>query len=358
MMNLDGTPFILKNAREKEFKPVIATGSGSATTTASVGGVIVFSRYSGRPVTTAATPFATNTTATTQDGSIFTPNVVSDNRWWTITYSGDDSVKATYNVSLDITGLTGVTDQTKLYIVKRAAQNASWVALSTTLSSNILTATGLQGFSDFGIASDSLVNILPVQLASFTGTAVHPTSVRLDWRTVSETHNYGFNVERRTGTEGTFVEVPNSFIRGSGTTVEPHNYTFTDNTVPGSGAYQYRLRQQDLDGTRHFSEPINVATGVTDVAEVAPREFALKQNYPNPFNPETVIKFSVENTGKATLTVYNLLGQSVATLFSDVAEAGQYYKVRLNAANFASGMYIYRLQSGTRVDVKKMLLLK
>jgi photosystem II stability/assembly factor-like uncharacterized protein len=92
-----------------------------------------------------------------------------------------------------------------------------------------------------------------------------------------------------------------------------------------------------------------------------PSGFELLQNYPNPFNPFTTIKFSVEETNRTTLDVYNILGQRVATLFDEVAEAGRYYKVRFDASQhvgMASGVYIYRLQSGKRSDLKKLLLLK
>ncbi|MBI5475037.1 MAG: T9SS type A sorting domain-containing protein [Ignavibacteriae bacterium] len=201
---------------------------------------------------------------------------------------------------------------------------------------------------------------LPVQLASFTARLnENGAGVRLDWRTISEINNYGFFVERKRVGEANFVDVANSFQPGYGTTNEPHDYSFVDATLTQTGLYSYRLRQVDNNGPIHHTDAITInVTTLTGVNESAPREFALKQNYPNPFNPETVIKFSVENTAKATIEIYNLLGQKVATLFDDVAEAGQYYKVRLNATSLASGMYIYRLQSGTRVDVKKMMLLK
>lgn len=202
------------------------------------------------------------------------------------------------------------------------------------------------------------INNLPVQLASFTARINQGGGVRLDWRTLSEINNYGFYVERRLSSEQSYTLLPNSFQPGYGTTNEPRDYFFVDRTVT-PGTYFYRLRQQDFDGTIHLTEPITITYGVTSAGnEPAPREFSLKQNYPNPFNPTTEIKFSVENTARATLEIYNLLGQKVATLFDDVAEAGQYYRVQLNAANFASGMYLYRLQSGARTDLKKMLLLK
>ncbi len=199
---------------------------------------------------------------------------------------------------------------------------------------------------------------LPIQLASFAARANQGGGVRLDWRTLTETNNFGFYVERRLSTEPMFTVVPNSFVPGSGTTLEPRDYLFVDNTAVQPNTYLYRLRQHDLDGTVHYTEPITFTYGLTSVNESAPREFALFQNYPNPFNPETVVKFSVENTGRATLDVYNVLGQKVATLFDEVAEAGQYYRVRISATNLATGLYVYRLQSGIRTDVKKMLLLK
>ena len=207
-------------------------------------------------------------------------------------------------------------------------------------------------FSPFVVGASSG---LPVQLVSFTGVFVN-NAVRLNWRTLSEINNYGFYVQRRAESGEQFVDVPNSFVAGHGTTNEPHDYTFTDNTV-SAGSWQYRLKQVDLDGTIHFTEPINVSSP-TSVKELAPIEFALKQNYPNPFNPETNVKFSVEQTGRATLEIYNLLGQKVATLFDDDVEAGYYQTVKLNGSNLASGVYLYRLQSGKKSDLKKFMLLK
>ena len=196
---------------------------------------------------------------------------------------------------------------------------------------------------------------LPIQLASFTATSIN-NAVRLDWRTISEINNYGFYVERRANDNGTFTELPNSFVAGRGTTNTPQEYRFTDNLSIG-GSAQYRLRQVDLDGTIHYTEPVSVNTP-TSIKELAPIEFALKQNYPNPFNPETIIKFSVEQTDRATIEIYNMLGQKLVTLFDDIVEAGYYQSVKFNGADFASGTYIYRLTSGKKSELKKLLLLK
>ncbi len=206
------------------------------------------------------------------------------------------------------------------------------------------------------MGADELSIPLPIQLAYLNAVINTNGLVNVRWGTVSEINNYGFEVQKSQVATGSFVSIPNSFIAGHGTTNEPHQYAFIDNTTQ-SGSWYYRLKQMDLDGAIHFTEPVHVDV-LTSVVELAPREFSLKQNYPNPFNPETIIKFSVENTARATLDVYNVLGQKVASLFDGIAEAGQYYKVRLSGSSLASGMYIYRLQSGTRTDVKKMLLLR
>jgi hypothetical protein len=221
-------------------------------------------------------------------------------------------------------------------------------------ANNFVELVGVSTFSNWTIGD--INNPLPIQLASFTGVEVPGQGVRLNWRTLSEVNNYGFYVQHKRQNETQWAEVPNSFVAGHGTTNEPQNYVFLDRTV-STGAWQYRLRQVDLDGTSHFTEPINVSV-LTSVKETAPIEFALRQNYPNPFNPETNIKFSVEQTGRTTLEIYNLLGQKVATLFDDVVEAGYYQTVKFDGANLASGMYLYRLQSGKKSDLKKFILLK
>ena len=197
---------------------------------------------------------------------------------------------------------------------------------------------------------------LPVQLASFGARMLGSTLVQLNWATVSEVNNYGFYVQRRTGGAAEFGDVFNSFVPGNGTSLIPKSYTYTDATVQ-AGNWEYRLRQVDLDGTSHYSESIQIhmLTSVKDGVAVG---FDLRQNYPNPFNPETEIQFSVEQSGSATLHVYNALGQAVATLYNDIAQAGTPYAVRWNAASLASGLYYYRLESNGRADLKKMTLLK
>jgi hypothetical protein len=98
-------------------------------------------------------------------------------------------------------------------------------------------------------------------------------------------------------------------------------------------------------------------TDVNDTKPTAPTKFSLSQNYPNPFNPTTRITFTLEKSGFAQLSVYNILGQKVATLISGNVSAGQ-HEVNFNATNLSTGVYIYKLESGNNTSIKKMMLLK
>ncbi len=87
------------------------------------------------------------------------------------------------------------------------------------------------------------------------------------------------------------------------------------------------------------------------------KEYALEQNYPNPFNPSTTIKYQLPNDEFVTLKVYDILGNEVTTLINEEKVAGK-YEVNFNASTLASGVYIYKIQSGSFINSKKMLLLK
>ena len=88
-----------------------------------------------------------------------------------------------------------------------------------------------------------------------------------------------------------------------------------------------------------------------------PLSFMLDQNYPNPFNPSTTITYQVPNPAEVELSIYNLLGQKVATLVSKKQPAGQ-YQVEWDASGLASGIYYYMIKAGEFRQVKKMVLVR
>jgi len=88
-----------------------------------------------------------------------------------------------------------------------------------------------------------------------------------------------------------------------------------------------------------------------------PDKFGLSQNYPNPFNPSTTIKYSIPKVSFVSLKVYNIVGEEVSVLVSEQINAG-FYEIEFDAANLPSGVYFYRLQAGSFVETKKMVLMK
>jgi predicted GH43/DUF377 family glycosyl hydrolase len=111
----------------------------------------------------------------------------------------------------------------------------------------------------------------------------------------------------------------------------------------------------DWDG--HIGYATSPVTGIKFLKENLPNGYMLQQNYPNPFNPTTHIEFSIPNSEFVTLKIYNIMGQEVMTLVSKKLAAGT-YSYKWNAANLASGVYLYKLKAEGYVDIHKMILMK
>ena len=88
-----------------------------------------------------------------------------------------------------------------------------------------------------------------------------------------------------------------------------------------------------------------------------PSEFALEQNHPNPFNPSTSINFNIPVSAQVTLKVFDVSGKEVANLVDNYLEAGR-HSINFDASSLSSGVYYYKLASGSNVSMKKMLLIK
>jgi trimeric autotransporter adhesin len=149
----------------------------------------------------------------------------------------------------------------------------------------------------------------------------------------------------------------------------PEDIQVFSRSVPVTGYFL------ELEETTYDSQTGEiVAQGVTEFGEFAfgnlavsaedriddidiPASYVLSQNYPNPFNPATIIEFSLPQPGMVTLTVYNMLGQRVATLVSGELQAGS-HSYHWDATGLASGVYIYRLQADGFVESKTLLLMK
>ena len=119
--------------------------------------------------------------------------------------------------------------------------------------------------------------------------------------------------------------------------------------------YEDRNRDGTMDDTLRLE---NQASDVPEGRlEQVPDHFELRQNYPNPFNATTKIQYTIVNRLLTIVNVFDLVGRKVATLVNEVKEPGT-YTVQFDGSNLASGVYIYRLQAGTFVQSRKLLLLR
>jgi hypothetical protein len=97
--------------------------------------------------------------------------------------------------------------------------------------------------------------------------------------------------------------------------------------------------------------------GITNYNSSIPSKFELYQNFPNPFNPLTNIRFDIAKSSFTTLKVYNALGSEVALLVNENLNPGS-YQYSFDAGNYPSGIYYYKINSGSYNEIKKMILIK
>jgi hypothetical protein len=209
--------------------------------------------------------------------------------------------------------------------------------------------------SSFTITSTSYYNGVPL----FVTTANHPETVLVDaWGNMTMPGGavvQALRIRRDdiyTSPSFPFYKrvISYTFFSKSGTTVE---VSAIDTTAPNSG----------IIGTDGVAWRSTGAVGVENEDKI-PTEYSLSQNYPNPFNPSTTIKYTIPNItlcgvegSRVQLKVYDVLGNEVATLANEEKPVGT-YEITWYAANLPSGIYFYKLQAGSSVETKKMILLK
>jgi hypothetical protein len=223
--------------------------------------------------------------------------------------------------------------------------------------------------AEFPLALSSSSTALPVELAKFEGTVVRSgeggasadPSVRLTWRTASETGNAGFEVQQRSEGDGTNedswrrIGYRESKATG-GTTQETQTYQFVDEDVPyAADSVSYRLRQVDTDGSASFSEPITVGRS-------GPGELTLLGTTPNPARQLVSVRYGIpetmarEGAGDARLRLYDVLGRQVRSVKAR-SEAGRHSQI-LEVQSLTSGVYVLRLQAGNRSVTRKLTVVK
>ena len=128
-----------------------------------------------------------------------------------------------------------------------------------------------------------------------------------------------------------------------------------------SGTTNVQFKVTDPEGASDsilVNVTVNLPSSISDLADHRPDNFVLKQNYPNPFNPTTTIRYELPRSSIVVLTIYDMLGREILTLVNERQKPGR-YAVNFDASKLVSGIYFYKLQSGSDfVEIKKMLALR
>ncbi|MGD1047014.1 MAG: T9SS type A sorting domain-containing protein [Bacteroidota bacterium] len=179
-----------------------------------------------------------------------------------------------------------------------------------------------------------------------TGISINPT---LSWNASSGTFSYRLQIS--TSSSFSPLLLDSSGITGT---------SYSVSGLAQKTTYYWRVSATNAGGTSLYSNTSSFTTGTTSVEQICskvPATYDLCQNYPNPFNPNTTIQFSLPKATYVTLKIYNNIGKEVALLVSQYLSAG-IYTTELNAAGLPSGVYFYRMQTGSFIETKKLVLLR
>jgi len=260
-------------SEQSVFTTGVFTSSNASITFTTIGlaqGEIALIKRAGTPFTNASPVYASNTSALTNNASIFTPSQVSPIEWFTITYSGigtgNPPQTAQYIFSMDLTGLPGATIRDSLYIMRRINRTTPWTAVNTTISGNILSTDLLTGFSDFALGSIITTNALPVKWLSLNATKLDENANELNWKTASEENNQYFEVEHSLNGK-TFEAVGKIESGGNASTVSSYSFVHK-NTKETPQVDYYRIKQVDIDGAMSYSPTLKL-TPTTEIYDMS-----------------------------------------------------------------------------------------
>ena len=128
----------------------------------------------------------------------------------------------------------------------------------------------------------------------------------------------------------------------------------------GAGSYNgpnpsFQLTMNNFVNQIAVWDTVNVS--INPIGTSVPNKYELEQNYPNPFNPATKIQFAIPKSGQVALKVFDISGREVQTLHNGYLNAG-YYETTFSGAGLASGIYFYRLESGSYTEIRRMAFIK
>ncbi|MCZ7556874.1 MAG: T9SS type A sorting domain-containing protein [Bacteroidia bacterium] len=257
------------------------------------------------------------------------------------------------------------TDQARIMVKKPAIEPRRSVIInsngSTVLATDYMrTQLGLGAGDSVDFVAEARLCYpfgTPVELVSFHAVWQNDGAL-LSWETATEVNNYGFEILRQTPSDQQMVKLWEriAFVPGHGTSTRSQQYAFHDIAAEAAadahGIVRYRLRQLDYDGSAELSHVVeaHAPTPVTGLY--------LYQNYPHPVragSASTVLSFSIPEAQHTRLEVYDALGRMIAAPIDKALSAGR-HSIETAIPEIRPGIYFLRLQSGTGVVTRKMIV--
>jgi hypothetical protein len=263
------------------------------------------------------------------------------------------------DVTFDYSGLASLGDPQNVRLLKRSGgRGTPWIDVSDDWiwneSAQTFSRTEVSSFSQYAIGEAATP--LPVELEAFDGIATE-NGVHLSWRTASEQDNAGFRIERHAVYSGEDLKPGErewneiGFVQGTGTTAEPQRYQFADAEPPHvADTLAYRLKQIDMDGTIHVTEPVTIVRGQPKNMKIAA--------YPNPAHGHVVIAYEIpESMGRQMmLQLYDLMGRRVRIMHI-ATEPGR-HEHTMDVSRLPSGTYILRLSGRQSAAVQRLTIVR
>lgn len=226
----------------------------------------------------------------------------------------------------------------------------------------------LEGTSDYTITVEG-ESALPVELASFTA-RYDGEGVILEWATESEVDNLGYVIDRsQNGSDWATIASyqTHETLMGQSFSTTRTEYSFIDMAVIDGETYDYRLSDVNIYGVVNSYPPISINVGADPLSvskdlDALPQSTVMENAYPNPFNPGTAITYHLSQGTPVKITVHDILGHTIKTLYNGKQAAGSYH-VNWNGSNaygspMPSGVYLICMQAGNQRQVQKVMMLK
>jgi len=256
------------------------------------------------------------------------------------------------DLTIDYSSIDGVSETSNLVMLKRNGPEESWSQASgwthdesnRTFTKDSETVSAYAEYSIGGPQSE-----LPVEMAGFNAVQ-NGTSVELSWQTASETNNAGFVVQHETESGWRSLDFVESKASG-GTTTESTSYRYRVEEDLDPGTHRFRLRQKDLDGSTSPSDVVTVDVGMNEAVR-------LSAPAPNPASGLATLEFGVKEATQVTVSVYNVLGQRVETLYQGTPQAEQLRDLTVDASSLSSGVYFVRMKADGQTTTQRLTVVR